>query len=241
MAKNASFAKTYRRSLRFIRNQIILCTFGGVVFGFILAAHLGAFSDEKYANVTNWLAVIVASVAAAISFYAVRLVAKTLKATQDTLSATVQMANDQRRIGNAQIRPWVLVSEYKIEHHGIMTAGNYQAVLRIRNFGTTPAMRVIASLTLQYVDNFDENGPLITDFLGHEIRQYLPPSQDLIIEKTVDSALNSPLVEGNLVLTVTYYDIDGNSDVDQEPWTYREEFNVYLDPNGAIIVIRGTT
>lgn len=222
-----------RKLLTTIRNQLISSLFVGVLSGFIFAIYLGAFSSKDYENVTDWLAVLVASVAAGISLYAVRLVARTLKATQDTLAATVQMANDQRRIGNAQIRPWVLASSYSINERDY---DDYTAVIHFKNFGHTPARFVRIWSRLSYeavVEGRRESGEQSND----DKRHYIAPSEEVIVRQDINMALTAPYSCGLLLFKIEYFDIIGKENENASPWNYEVGFKVVHDADGPVISI----
>lgn len=117
------------------RNQLAATALASCLLTLVLAAYLGAYSSADFENLSDWFAVIIAAGAAGISLYAVLLVAKTLKATQETLKATQEMAADAKRIGDAQLRPWLLLDECHLTNHD----HGLHIKVTLRNFGYSPA------------------------------------------------------------------------------------------------------
>lgn len=117
------------------RNQLVATALASCLLTLVLAAYLGAYSSADFENLSDWFAVIIAAGAAGISLYAVLLVAKTLKATQDTLKATQEMAADTKRIGDAQLRPWVLVEDCTLDE----TQEGIVITVNLHNYGVSPA------------------------------------------------------------------------------------------------------
>lgn len=87
-------------------------------------------------EIPPWVSALTAVVAAAISAYAVYLVSKTLQATRETLNATQEMAADTKRIGHAQLRPWVLMKRPEIT---TTEAGAITVNVEFTNYGVSPA------------------------------------------------------------------------------------------------------
>lgn len=225
---------TSKERSRLHRNQLVFCTTAGILIGIVLAAYLGAFSGKDFENLSDWIAVLVASVAAGISFYAVRLVAHTLKATQDTLATTIQMAEDQKRIGNAQIRPWVLASEYKVTIHDWTEE---TAVIKFKNFGHTPARFIRIKSRLLFYEGGGQDKRSDHHDYDWDALHYIPPSCDITVKRDVSLALGSALNYGTLLFTVEYFDIEGNADTKRKPWLYEVGFKVYKDVRGPVIAI----
>lgn len=99
--------ETHRLREQLHRNQVLTAVIAAALVGFVVAAYLGAFSTTSLKEVPAWISALTAVVAAVISAYAVYLVAHTLDATRQTLRET-------KRIGDAQLRPWVLVEGFAV-------------------------------------------------------------------------------------------------------------------------------
>lgn len=153
---------------RLHKNQVTTAVVAAALVGFVGAAYLGAFSSTSLKELPPWISALTAAVATLISAYAVYLVAQTLKATRETLDATRQMAEDQKRIGDAQIRPWVLVDGFSL-NYGVFGNGFRVA---FRNYGVSPAAIPSFRVNIdcyEYTDNefieYNEDGSE-RDYLG---------------------------------------------------------------------------
>lgn len=131
--------------------------FAGAMVGFIIAIVLGAIAFTPKEGVTNWLSGIGSVGAALVSSFAVLLVSKTLKATQDTMHATVRMAEEQERHNEAQLRPWLyLVS---IEFKERRAQGALLCIAHIKNFGASPARNIKVKQYMEW-GNIEEGAGL---------------------------------------------------------------------------------
>lgn len=143
------------------RNQLLVAVVASCLVTLVLAAYLGAYSSADFENLTDWLAVIIAACAAGISLYAVVQVSKTLLATQQTLKLTQEMAADTKRIGDAQIRPWVLVDRYDVRG---VARGSIIDVW-FKNYGVSPASYLTLTIAIDcYGDDYNVEGDEL--FLG---------------------------------------------------------------------------
>lgn len=138
-----------RRLVREHTNITVVSSFGAAVFGFLLALYSGGYASAELKEIPPWLAIMVSVASTAISAYAVYLVSKTLKATQDTLIVTQEMAEAQKEAFRTEYRPLVLVEDINIV--GTRTTGRYirhegDVALKIkvnyRNYGKTTALKI---------------------------------------------------------------------------------------------------
>lgn len=124
------------------QNTIVAGVTVGAMLGFALAIWFGAITTGEGSKFTDWIQSTAAVSASIISAVAVVLVAKTLKATRDTLDATRIMAEDQKRIGDAQTRAWVMVSDISVDN-GVYSASQsdifHNVTVTLKNYGNTPA------------------------------------------------------------------------------------------------------
>lgn len=182
--------------------QLVAFLVGGVLFGFVVALYLGAFSGKDYEKLSDWFSVLIAAIAAGISAYAVFLVAKTLEATRETLKATSEMVEDQKKankeqakIGLAQTRPWVLIDSLNFNDPINPTFVN----VRLRNFGFNPALRVKA--ITQILVSKNESANKVDDEASLDGQRYwngigaLPCGVDFIAKSDVFSSMD--LMAGN--------------------------------------------
>lgn len=136
-----------------IRNIVTVSIFGGVVVGFILAILLHVFKADGKDSTTDWIMTVAAVSSSLISGLAVILVAQTLSATRETLQATQVMAEYQRRIGDNQTRPWLLMEGCFVDNFD----DSFTVCINLKNYGTTPAAYVrISGLVEEYF--FEEDG-----------------------------------------------------------------------------------
>lgn len=130
-----------RRPKRLFRvnNTLVVGLFAGCMIGFLLAMFAGAFDVGMMKEVPPWLQGVFSGLATLVSVYAVYLVSQTLQATRDTLTATSQMAEEQKKLGDAQTRAWVLVDSYEATEDG----NDLIIAINFKNYGITPATNVI--------------------------------------------------------------------------------------------------
>lgn len=124
------------------RNTIASAATVGAMIGFVIALWLGAISVGETSKFTDWIQSTAAVAASGISALAVVLVAKTLKATRETLDATRIMAEDQRQIGDAQTRAWVMVSDISVDGGAYSNSKSdifHNVRITLKNYGITPA------------------------------------------------------------------------------------------------------
>lgn len=150
MSFNERISNSEKKNLvREHTNITIVSSFGAAVFGFLLAIYSGGYAEAEFKEIPPWLALIVSVASTAISAYAVYLVSKTLKATQDTLSVTQQMAEAQKEAFRTEYRPLVLIEA--IEINEFITAsprlkyhGDAELKIKItyRNYGKTTALKI---------------------------------------------------------------------------------------------------
>lgn len=120
------------------RNRLVLFTVTAFLVGLLAALHLGAVARADFKDVPGWLTAIASVLATGTSVIAVYLVFQTLRATRETLDITQEMTRDQRRTGEAQIRPFIL---FKRERYQV-NDGKIHGFIVLRNYGNTPAIRV---------------------------------------------------------------------------------------------------
>tara|TARA_B100000378_G_scaffold278235_1_gene280768 strand:+ start:2014 stop:2760 length:747 start_codon:yes stop_codon:yes gene_type:complete len=136
-----------------IRNIVTVSVFGGMVAGFIVAMLLNVFEADGKDSTTDWIMTVAAVSSSLISGLAVILVAQTLSATRETLQATQVMAEYQRRIGDTQTRPWLLMESCFVDNFN----DSFSVCINLRNYGTTPAAYVrIGGLVEEWI--FEEDG-----------------------------------------------------------------------------------
>lgn len=169
-------------------NTIVVAAVAGVLAGFILCLLAGFFNVGQISAVPGWLQGVSGMVAVLVSVYAVYLVSQTLKATRDTLEATKAMANDQRMIGIAQTRAWLLVESYDSNFeldYDFRGDANFAVNVRIKNYGNTPAINVRIlpkAVTRDYVqisDDPEQQHEYIRYSWPHPsiLRSVLPPNE----------------------------------------------------------------
>lgn len=116
--------------------------------GFMTAMYFGAFTQTAFTEIPKWLSALASVLATAISALAVYLVAKTLETAQETLETTREMALQQERVGNAQTRPYCLISAKQVndlrEQDDV-----YHVYVKLKNFGNTPATNVNVLFSLE--------------------------------------------------------------------------------------------
>lgn len=156
------------------KNTFVVGLFAGCMVGFILAMLAGSFDVGTIQSVPAWLQGVFSGLATLVSVYAVFLVSETLQATRKTLDATQAMAEDQRKIGNAQTRPQILVNSY-------CTEANYYfdtIIVAFNNFGNTPATNVIVNAQLVFWKSQDveENN----DYQEHKVVEIRPLKTKMI-------------------------------------------------------------
>ncbi|MDT1063082.1 hypothetical protein RM190_14490 [Paracoccus sp. CPCC 101403] len=166
------------------RNQIITAVIAAALVAFVVAAYLGAFSRTEFKEIPDWVSALTSVVAAAISAYAVYLVARTLEATKETLKATQEMAADTKRIGDAQIRPWVLLSNYEV----INTAFGPEVLARFANYGFSPALQIFYEIKVEcyrsvyWIGDNECGDDLLGEWIAKSQREYylVPSGEDNI-------------------------------------------------------------
>lgn len=107
--------------------------------GFVLAIYLGAFAKAEMREVASWVTAFAAVASVMVAVAAVIYVAQTLKATRDTLDATRNMAKEQTRIGDSQIRPYIVFDSLSNDTSDVRV-GSVSIVFR--NVGVTPASAI---------------------------------------------------------------------------------------------------
>ncbi|UWR87115.1 hypothetical protein [Phaeobacter inhibens] len=90
------------------RNRLVCFGFCSFLLGLATAIYLGAVAQARFQEIPVWLSAIASIGATVVSVVAVYWVSQTLKATREALVLTQEMAIDQKRIGEAQIRPFIL-------------------------------------------------------------------------------------------------------------------------------------
>lgn len=184
------------------RNTFVVGVVGGVLIGLICAMLLGLikYSNKADEGITSWIQSLSGITATLVSVYAVYLVSQTLKATQETLQTTQRMADDQKRIGETQIRPWLLVSESSIN---LVSSIEEEIAIKIKNFGPTPA-RFITFSTHLWEDGEDNCSYIFPPQNQH----YIAPGQDTLITYNINEYLLNRYQSPRLGLRVTYCSID---------------------------------
>lgn len=143
------------------RAELVTVGVACLLAGFVLSGYAGwaltwvdGWSDLKFATakeIPPWISALTAVIAAAISAYAVYLVASTLRATQDTLRIT-------QNIGDAQTRPWVLVKPVDIKND----SAGASFYVTFCNYGPTPAKNAFLMASVECLCWEDPNA----DFLN---------------------------------------------------------------------------
>ncbi|WP_122077007.1 hypothetical protein [Pseudophaeobacter sp. EL27] len=169
------------------RNRLVLFTFVAFFLGFITALYLGAAGQTDLQKIPAWLTAIASTGATAISLVAVYLVYQTLEATRETLVSTREMSKDQRRIGEAQIRPFLLF-EGQFFHS---VDGCVEGYIKLVNYGTAPATKVRIG-----VDVF------IAIYPKEDEEQGAPPASGVL--DSAQNLLEVPVVPPNGEVKVPY-------------------------------------
>lgn len=184
------------------RNTFVVGIVGGVLIGLISALLLGLirYSSKADEGITSWIQSLSGIIATLVSVYAVYLVSQTLKATQETLQTTQRMADDQKRIGETQMRPWLLVSESSIN---LVSGLEKEITITIKNFGPTPA-RFVTFSTHLWQDEKDSRFYIFPPQNQH----YIAPGQGTLITYDISEGLLHRYQNPRLGLRVTYCSID---------------------------------
>ena len=213
--------------------------------GFVIAAYLSwaiSWLDglegtrfRTFKEIPPWISAATSIMATLISAFAVYFVAETLRETKKTLSATIKMATDQKRIGDAQIRPWVMVDSCVVE------TGRYDdtaAHIVLKNFGPTPARFITIDTHIWCIERNTSETVRLDDF-DIETRHYIAPGQDLLIVR--DFYLHDDVYfhDPRLSLRLTYHNVhDIPSDNDNEEHEYHVNFYIYENDDTGRINIR---
>lgn len=209
-----------------VRQGIAIGVFAGAIIGFLTALFSGAMGLTAITDAADWLQGISSVLALLVSVYVVTQVAKTLSATQE-------MAEDQRRIGNAQIRPWILAGKPSIIRDPI----NHSSVANIPlvNFGPTPARFVLINSKLLFDHNRVSKRYDASIEYDKEYRHYIPPTEDFTFDRDVSEAIESIMGVGLLLVKVEYYDINSDMDENTAPFKFEVGIKVSNGPDGPEI------
>ncbi|MGS4916316.1 hypothetical protein [Mameliella alba] len=137
-------------------NRLVTSVVASAVGGFVLAIYLGAFAKAEMREVASWVTALAAVASVMVAVAAVIYVAQTLKATRDTLDATRNMAREQTRIGDSQIRPYIVFDSLSNE---TLEGGVGSVSIVFKNVGITPASAIIfdSSVEVGEVIEIDED------------------------------------------------------------------------------------
>jgi ABC-type nickel/cobalt efflux system permease component RcnA len=127
-------------------NRLVTCSVVSAGGAFVLAIYLGAFAKTEMRELASWVTALAAVASVMVAVVAIMYVAQTLKATRDTLDATRNMAIEQTRIGDSQIRPYIVFERLSNEtfEDGI---GSVEIVFK--NVGATPASNITFDSTFE--------------------------------------------------------------------------------------------
>ncbi|WP_139103238.1 hypothetical protein [Pararhodobacter sp. CCB-MM2] len=120
-------------------NRLATCVVVSAGGGFVLAIYLGAFAKAELREVASWVTALAAVASVMVAVVAVMYVSQTLKATRETLDATRDMAREQSRIGDSQIRPYIVFESLSNE---TPTGGIGSVSIVFKNVGVTPAASI---------------------------------------------------------------------------------------------------
>ncbi len=121
-------------------NRLVTCFVASAGGGFVLAIYLGAFAKAEMRELASWVTALAAVASVMVAVAAIMYVAQTLKATRDTLDATRNMAAEQTRIGDSQIRPYIVFEKLSNE---TFDGGTGSVEIVFKNVGATPASNII--------------------------------------------------------------------------------------------------
>lgn len=121
-------------------NRLMTSVVASALGGFVLAIYLGAFAKADMKEMASWVTALAAVVSVMVAVAAVIYVAQTLKATRDTLDATRKMAREQTRIGDSQIRPYIVFESLSNE---TLDGGVGSVRIVFKNVGFTPASAIV--------------------------------------------------------------------------------------------------
>ncbi|SCY34939.1 QueT transporter family protein [Paracoccus tibetensis] len=156
-----------------VQNMLIVGLFAGCMIGFILSMLADAFRVGELKEVPPWLQSVFSGLATLVSVYAVYLVSQTLKATQDTLTATKDMAAQQAETNIAQTRAWLHVHQYKYQGN-VEVSDEFgwdleeQIWLQMMNYGNTPALDVsiVAMVNFYHFEGYEQESLSCEPFLS---------------------------------------------------------------------------
>ena len=202
------------------KNTLVVGIFAGCMLGFILAMLAGAFGVGTIQSVPAWLQGVFSGFAAFVSVYAVFLVSETLQATRKTLDTTQAMAEDQRKIGNAQTRPWILVSDYRATPYYDFDT----IMVTFKNYGNTPATSVLinAQLVFWKSQDVEENNEYqeqkVVEFrpLKTKMISALPPNTELTWEDDIRDIFMDGDMWAMLEIDVSYVLVHDESETNKE-------------------------
>jgi len=120
--------------------------------GFVLAIYLGAFAKAEMREVASWVTALAAVVSVMVAVAAVIYVAQTLKATRDTLDATRNMAREQTRIGDSQVRPHIVFESLSSD---TLDGGVGSISIVFKNVGATPASAIVFDSIIEVGEVFE--------------------------------------------------------------------------------------
>lgn len=186
-----------------MRQGIAVGVFGGAIVGFIVALFSGVLGLSQLDKAPDWLQSWSGTLGVLVSVYAVYLVGQTLKATQDTLKATREMADKQTRA-------WVMLDEFTFEDDL-----RHSAWISFKNFGNSPALNVYVHPTMKYYDlpNY-KNGSLVS-IKPHSLKYDFATAQTLAPNKCIGCAIHfDPTVISSyhmvIELNITYETINSS-------------------------------
>jgi hypothetical protein len=131
---------------QFWANRLVASVVASAGGGFVLAIYLGAFAKADMREVASWVTALAAVSSVMVAVAAVIYVAQTLKATRDTLDATRNMAREQTRIGDSQIRPYIVFESLS---NNTLDGGVGSVSIVFKNVGTTPASVIVFDSSIE--------------------------------------------------------------------------------------------
>lgn len=120
-------------------NRLVICSVFSAGSAFVLAIYIGAFAKSEMRELASWVTALAAVASVMVAVVAIMYVAQTLKATRDTLDATRNMAMEQIRIGDSQIRPYIVFERLSNE---TFEGGVGSVAIVFKNVGATPASSI---------------------------------------------------------------------------------------------------
>ncbi|TNH40941.1 hypothetical protein [Paracoccus haeundaensis] len=191
-----------------MRQGIAVGVFGGAIVGFIVALFSGVLGLSQIEKAPDWLQGWSGTLGVLVSVYAVYLVGQTLTATQDALKVTRKMADDQTKIGHEQTQALVLYEDHSVTG----TFGTNRVVIKLKNYGITPAINVKVFpylVTHEWVEVDRETGAGFVketrkEPLGAIMNSTLPPGGIIVLDNNLKCAKSTIYSSRTLEIEVQY-------------------------------------